>query len=495
LFSQNFSIVVSAGPSFTVTFNSQGGSAVASASAIPGTTITAPTPPDHPGYAFAGWYKEAACVNVWDFATDTVTSDITLYAKWAVGDVPGAVTSLEITGFPLTAAPRQSFEVSVAYGAAGGGQPNPAPVLSTTLDAAGAALAQVQILSANSARVTALPQTGAAFRGAPNNSAIYGDALVNFTATQTVGGSTLQKSAAVPLVIADGLLTPVTVTGPVRDEFGNANRALASSGETILPGNVQPRMTALDPDWQIINSLGSALVGIDSPDAYVLPECFEPTGRDAARLEIDMSGLVPSGKKGLLPLTFRVRLKRADVAEIFGAGAADRILSSPGAHLDEIFTKIVIQKEIMEGERRGWYTRLVNGVLKPAEAVEKGILEVTGGDALTLTLSYYVLDDSVLEAFVRGSYLIVPDGHYNNKIFDPIWVNKWKPGYAPGGSMWNAGYVSGGNSEYRIGDSGGGAGGGSSGGGSGCASRRGAASAVAVVLLAFVIFRREGLRR
>jgi len=31
---------------------------------------------------FVGWYKEADCTHQWDIASDTVTADITLYAKW-----------------------------------------------------------------------------------------------------------------------------------------------------------------------------------------------------------------------------------------------------------------------------------------------------------------------------------------------------------------------------------------------------------------------------
>ncbi|WP_162491147.1 InlB B-repeat-containing protein, partial [Candidatus Symbiothrix dinenymphae] len=31
-----------------------------------------------------GWYREAACTNAWNFNTDGVTGDITLYAKWVV---------------------------------------------------------------------------------------------------------------------------------------------------------------------------------------------------------------------------------------------------------------------------------------------------------------------------------------------------------------------------------------------------------------------------
>lgn len=33
-------------------------------------------------YVFIGWYKEAECQNKWNFNTDTVNGDITLYAKW-----------------------------------------------------------------------------------------------------------------------------------------------------------------------------------------------------------------------------------------------------------------------------------------------------------------------------------------------------------------------------------------------------------------------------
>ena len=40
--------------------------------------------PARTGYNFDGWYKEQACENAWNFATDTVTDNITLYAKWTV---------------------------------------------------------------------------------------------------------------------------------------------------------------------------------------------------------------------------------------------------------------------------------------------------------------------------------------------------------------------------------------------------------------------------
>jgi|GEM_PF-3003177 len=79
-----YTVVVIALPqvTFTVTFNSNGGSAVANVTAGQGTTISAPTAPTRAGYTFDGWYKEASLTTPWNFATDTVTAQTTLYAKW-----------------------------------------------------------------------------------------------------------------------------------------------------------------------------------------------------------------------------------------------------------------------------------------------------------------------------------------------------------------------------------------------------------------------------
>lgn len=34
------------------------------------------------GYTFIGWYKEDSCINIWNFISDTVDTNMTLYAKW-----------------------------------------------------------------------------------------------------------------------------------------------------------------------------------------------------------------------------------------------------------------------------------------------------------------------------------------------------------------------------------------------------------------------------
>ncbi len=46
---------------YTVTFDAQGGSTVASQDVAKNGKVTKPTDPTRTGYTFGGWYKEAAC--------------------------------------------------------------------------------------------------------------------------------------------------------------------------------------------------------------------------------------------------------------------------------------------------------------------------------------------------------------------------------------------------------------------------------------------------
>ncbi|MBQ4599617.1 MAG: InlB B-repeat-containing protein [Clostridia bacterium] len=68
---------------YTVTFDSNGGSAVASQTVSRDGTATAtkPADPTREGYTFAGWYSDAGLTTEYGFAS-AVTSNITLYAKW-----------------------------------------------------------------------------------------------------------------------------------------------------------------------------------------------------------------------------------------------------------------------------------------------------------------------------------------------------------------------------------------------------------------------------
>jgi len=73
---------------FTVTFDSNGGSAVASQTVIDGDLATEPLDPSLTGYSFAGWYSDSELTTLYSF-TSAVTADITLYAKWVEeGTIP-----------------------------------------------------------------------------------------------------------------------------------------------------------------------------------------------------------------------------------------------------------------------------------------------------------------------------------------------------------------------------------------------------------------------
>lgn len=69
---------------YTVSFNMhEHGSTVGSQNIAHGGKVTEPTPaPSDPNYRFDGWYKEGTYDNVWNFSTETVTSHVTIHAKW-----------------------------------------------------------------------------------------------------------------------------------------------------------------------------------------------------------------------------------------------------------------------------------------------------------------------------------------------------------------------------------------------------------------------------
>jgi uncharacterized repeat protein (TIGR02543 family) len=69
--------------SFGVSFDTAGGSEAPSQTVASGGKAAEPSPaPVKAGHALEGWHADAAYTNRWDFAVDTVTDTITLYAKW-----------------------------------------------------------------------------------------------------------------------------------------------------------------------------------------------------------------------------------------------------------------------------------------------------------------------------------------------------------------------------------------------------------------------------
>lgn len=67
---------------YTLTFDSQSGTEVASQTVVEGQMATEPSPaPTKDGYTFVGWYSDEELTQAFDFLT-AITEDITLYAKW-----------------------------------------------------------------------------------------------------------------------------------------------------------------------------------------------------------------------------------------------------------------------------------------------------------------------------------------------------------------------------------------------------------------------------
>ena len=88
---------------YTVTFDSQGGTSLNPATGITlGSLVDYAPSPLKAGYTFGGWYREATCTNQWSFGIHTVSADITLYAKWT----PDSITPQ--TPAPQTPAPPSS---------------------------------------------------------------------------------------------------------------------------------------------------------------------------------------------------------------------------------------------------------------------------------------------------------------------------------------------------------------------------------------------------
>lgn len=75
--------------------NGHGTQIEAKSGIISGSTILAPTDPSAEGYTFGGWYKEETCINAWNFSTDRVESNITLYAKWTINSY---IVSFDLQG-------------------------------------------------------------------------------------------------------------------------------------------------------------------------------------------------------------------------------------------------------------------------------------------------------------------------------------------------------------------------------------------------------------
>ena len=103
-----------------------------------GDKLTKPETPVKDGYTFAGWYKDSACTQAWDFETG-IPGDMTLYAKWTAAGSSGeteatatptatAVTTPQPTKTQTAAATTSAPQATTAAGVSPTLTQAPAPV-------------------------------------------------------------------------------------------------------------------------------------------------------------------------------------------------------------------------------------------------------------------------------------------------------------------------------------------------------------------------------
>ncbi len=71
-------------PKYTVSFDLGDKGTLVPAVITQGMTVGSLAIPEVTGYEVIGWYTDAAYTTAWNMATDTVSADMTLYAKWAL---------------------------------------------------------------------------------------------------------------------------------------------------------------------------------------------------------------------------------------------------------------------------------------------------------------------------------------------------------------------------------------------------------------------------
>jgi uncharacterized repeat protein (TIGR02543 family) len=69
---------------FNVTFDVDGGSQVDEQRIDYNTVVNEPLTPTKARHDFIGWYKDALKLSEWNFLTEKVTKNTTIYAKWAI---------------------------------------------------------------------------------------------------------------------------------------------------------------------------------------------------------------------------------------------------------------------------------------------------------------------------------------------------------------------------------------------------------------------------
>ncbi len=82
----------------SVSYSTNGGDGLAPPDSQPpvGSAFSAPADPSWAGHTFTGWFTAASGGSAWNFSTDTVSADTTLFAQWS------SIPTLAATGIDVT---------------------------------------------------------------------------------------------------------------------------------------------------------------------------------------------------------------------------------------------------------------------------------------------------------------------------------------------------------------------------------------------------------
>jgi len=278
------SAVTPVAPTYAVTFNSNGGTSVASGSFSSGGSVSAPTAPNRSGFTFEGWStvaNDATTAVTFPYAPGT-NSPITLFALWEVapatptsgGGSGGANNSSTMTTRPNAAPPRPPAVRP---------RPTPAPTPNNPATSVGDPTAGPQ------ATVGGIPVTATMTVQGGGVSIAVGQVQVGITPTNpSQFDSTSRPGQATDLVVAVGQTAGI-------------------SGGGFLPGSrVQLRLPGFSG-----GSLGAlAQITVDNDGAFNSNLTFNQTGSTApvpiGRHILQVAGVDENGKQAVIDVTVTI---------------------------------------------------------------------------------------------------------------------------------------------------------------------------------------------
>ena len=268
-----------------VTFDANGhGTAPVAQTVLKGNKITEPVALSEEGYTFGGWYKEAECTNKWNFETDVLNDDITLYAKWSeithtvtfandgngTTNQTGAIEVGVITGIAIDATPNTDYEFKVWESSNGG-------TFATTADVAN-----------NTFYPTANTTLTATFRSTAVNALLVVAGANIALVTGSKEPITLGESSEISATPAHGYKFNLWTAEPAENAaFDNASSATTQvkvqNGSVTVTASATEIMSALTTS----NTYDEGTPSIDAPTASVSEIGIATTATIIAATDID----------------------------------------------------------------------------------------------------------------------------------------------------------------------------------------------------------------